>query len=273
MCFSPLTIKRPYKSLQGDFTDVVPCGKCHKCLRRRANSWAFRLWKQMDVSESAAFITLTYADEPESFNGHGTLVLKDLQDFMKRLRKKAKTKIKYYAVGEYGTIFKRPHYHLIVFGIPQAILCNSDAFAEDIWQHGKVDIARCNIATIFYTVGYIMKGKWQPEQDDDDRAPEFATMSKNLGLNYLSDEVWDWHLSHMVGYVTQQNGSLMPMPRYYRDKIFSRDEKAELNAEAKMIRELDFNSWINYDYTKELERKKDELRRHNKEQRLKRMKL
>ena len=110
MCISPLTIKRQYRRLAHEIengkytnTDEVPCGKCHECLGTRRNSWAFRLWKQMDVSESSLFITLTYADEPKTPNGHGTLCRKDLTDFFKRLRKRnsiyTDAKIKYYALG------------------------------------------------------------------------------------------------------------------------------------------------------------------------------
>jgi len=110
MCISPLTLKRNRDEWQTDKTShstvtrVVPCGKCFQCLARRRNGWSFRLHHQMNVSYSACFMTLTYAEEPLSFNEQPTLRKKDLQDFLKRLRKFEKTRnndntLKYYAYG------------------------------------------------------------------------------------------------------------------------------------------------------------------------------
>lgn len=286
MCVSPITIKRDYRRTTPEVaqgyntnTDVVPCGKCFECLARRRDSWAFRLWHQMQVSETAHFITLTYEDEPVTTNGHGTLRKKDVQDFMKRLRKRTRNKIKYYCCGEYGSLFKRPHYHLIIFNIPEILVSDSERFALDIWQLGQVDIANANIRTIAYTVGYVMKGLFTPEHEvdedgvitcEDDRVPEYATMSKNLGISYLSDAIWDWHLNTMSSFARAQNGTLIALPRYYRDKIFSREEKKELAVEARKIRDFDFLQW---DYQLEHERKKAAIRSHEKQQKLKRLKL
>ena len=163
-----MTLKRQYRALEDNrTTDVVPCGKCHECLANRRNSWAFRLYHQNRCANTSAFITLTYETEPKSFNGHGTLDKTHLQKFIKRLRKAnlrhSSAKIKYYAVGEYGSQFKRPHYHLIIFNVHESIIYNSIKMSKDIWQYGIVDIAAFNMATVNYVVGYVMKSKWQPE--------------------------------------------------------------------------------------------------------------
>lgn len=263
-------------------TDEVPCGKCHECLATRRNTWAFRLYHHMQVSESACFMTLTYGrvhergrylygiDPPLSFNGHETLCKKDLQDFFKRLRKRNQGKIKYYACGEYGSKFKRPHYHIIMFGLDRFLLQNSLLVSSKIWKMGSIDIAACNMPTINYTVGYIMKGLWQPEQDDDDRQPEFSVMSKNLGLNYLTPALWDYHVNNMVGHVTLPNGALMTMPRYYKDRIFTKDERKELNEFNHMLRNLNFD-FIGSDT--DVMKRNNSIRRHQKEQILKRVKF
>ena len=301
MCISPVTIKRDYRRTESEvsegyntMTDTVPCGKCHECLASRRNSWAFRLWQQSKVAETAYFITLTYETEPKSKNGHGTLLKSDVQKFIKRLRKASPkypyiktngttgytSKIRYYCCGEYGGTFLRPHYHLIMYDVPEIFCQSSELFSQRFWQHGQVDIAPANIATIFYTVGYVMKGKWQPQQDEecpvtldgeiryDDRVPEYSAMSKNLGLNYLSENVWDWHIDRMANFVIAQNGSIMSLPRYYRDKIFSREEKKELAMEARLLR--DYKDW---DFDLEVQRKNAAIRQHEKEQKLKRLKL
>lgn len=67
----------------------VPCGKCPNCLTRRANGWAFRIMHQERVSVSSLWVTLTY--DPHSVritpNGYMTLVKRDVQLFIKRIRK------------------------------------------------------------------------------------------------------------------------------------------------------------------------------------------
>jgi hypothetical protein len=59
---------------------------------------------------------LTYDDEHLPPNN--SLLKKDLQKFFYKLRQKIKPiKIRYFAVGEYGSNkTKRPHYHIILFG-------------------------------------------------------------------------------------------------------------------------------------------------------------
>jgi len=61
-----------------------------------------------------------------------SLIKRDVQLFIKRLRKeqdsRGSSKIKYYLVGEYGDLTKRPHYHAAIFG---------EDFADDryAWRH------------------------------------------------------------------------------------------------------------------------------------------
>ena len=214
MCIAPTTIWRDYATKDGQKTEQVPCGKCFECLRARQFAWTFRLQKQQMISESAYFVTLTYGkvmekgvhlfgdDPPLSFNGHQTLDRSHFQKFMKRLRKRNPCTIKYFMCGEYGTKFKRPHYHMIIYNLDPALAEDSLRLSKEVWTHGMVDVAKCCLETIMYTCGYVMQGRWEPEQDDDDRYPHFAAQSKNLGLNYLTDAVYDYHVDGLIGHVT-----------------------------------------------------------------------
>lgn len=93
----------------------LPCGKCIGCRLERSRKWAMRCVYEAQQYQENSFLTLTYA--PEFLPEGGTLVKRDLQLFFKRLRKSfPDVKIRYFACGEYGEQFARPHYHVILFG-------------------------------------------------------------------------------------------------------------------------------------------------------------
>lgn len=201
----------------------VPCGKCYECIRTRYNSWAFRLKKEYDRSLSAVFLTLTYEDGkvPLSKNGELTLRKSDLQKFFKRLRKLNKEKLKYYAVGEYGGITKRPHYHAILFNADVETIAK--AWALDDEKIGEIHVGDVTEASIGYTLKYIQSGKFKPEYELDDRDPHFAVMSKRLGDNYLTENMKKWHLADLKNryYAPGKDGKKVPLSRYYKDKLFT----------------------------------------------------
>ena len=112
-CTSPFKVK----SLNGHIVDV-PCGRCMACRIARAREWASRIIHEMDYWDTSIFITLTYNEE--YLPKHGSIHKRDLVLFFKRLRRdleRDNRKIKYFASGEYGDKFGRPHYHAIVFGL------------------------------------------------------------------------------------------------------------------------------------------------------------
>lgn len=264
MCISPITLKRDYRTIDGEFTKVVPCGKCMKCLGRRRMSWQFRLEREMRQSKSASFFTLTYEVPPVSFNGNMTLVKDDFQRFMKRFRisdYNKNRKIKYYAVGEYGEQFYRPHYHIVSFNHSLAF-SRSPELLSTLWNRGKCHVGSVNASSINYVVSYVMKGRWQPMDELDDRLPEFSLMSKNIGLNHLTPQMVRYYKDNMVDFVTLDGGALQPLPRYYKDRVFSKEDRKffhELNQER---RERSYQKYD--DAWHEVMCKNDLIRRHEK---------
>lgn len=203
----------------------VPCGKCNFCLEARRNDWSFRLRQELKVSVSSQFLTLTYNDEeiPYTPEGIQTLRKRDLQLFLKRLRKSASdSRLRYYAVGEYGTRTARPHYHVLLFNL----LPSDSRFLETSWNCGHLYSGTVTPASIHYVAKYHVNAVGE----FGDRAPPFSIMSRKpgIGQNYLETHT-RWHLDGVRNY-TQVNGQIARLPRYYRDKIF----KAE-NDEGKLV--------------------------------------
>lgn len=233
MCITPMFRK--------EYNVNVPCGRCPVCVKKRVSSWSVRLLKEADVSTSALFVTLTYDTDhvPITKNGWMTLQKTDLQQFFKRLRHTTNEKIKYYAVGEYGTKNHRPHYHVILYNSSVEQVCKT-------WNKGQVHIGQLTPASCGYTLKYISKKK-QTYKDNDDRKHIFSIMSKRLGASYVLDpSVQRFHTSDLAGryYVPVGGGIKASMPRYYRDKLYNSEQfgyiKGELEKNA-MEKEEELN--------------------------------
>jgi len=253
--------------MDGAHTDIVPCGKCPKCKRKRQSEWVFRLQQEQKVSKTASFITLTYDDEnlPISFNGLPTLEPDHLTKFWKRLRKynNSSKPIRYYAVGEYGTKFLRPHYHAIVFNINQSILQHNDKL-QNIWTHGTVDIAQSEAASQRYTLGYIMDTNWKPSEDYDDRKPQFSRKSQKLGANFLTPDTINYYNTRELPAIILPGGSFMHMPRYYKEKIFKKETLRKITKEYIKHNELTDEQFQQHDFGMDIQIIKNEYRKDEK---------
>ncbi len=268
-CFHPITA---YNKIGGGLTwkphesngtkTPVSCKQCTGCRQEYSRQWALRNMHEASLWLNNIFITLTYDNEhlPE----HGTLVKKDFQNFIKRLRKQLKGhKIKYYACGEYGSITIRPHYHFIMFNLPIQWIQDPEIVAQ-VWTHGHVRVDPCNTGTIRYVTGYVISGKTEPLTDCDDRLPNFSIMSKHLGSNYLSPAVIKFHKERLEAHITLPGGFKTSMPRYYADRIFNKREKNLINEAANEARSVEFEKLFNNSIYKELIWKLNQQRLHEK---------
>lgn len=210
-----------------------PCGHCVACRLNKQRDKKIRIMHEASNYDKKVFLTLTYNDEhlPSDLS----LQKKDVQDFLKRFRKRLEpTKIRYFACGEYGDQFGRPHYHLIIFGVD---VHDSRVFKElhyDIhkkhyqchcpaWEFGFCTVAEVNEARCAYVAKYCVK-KVNGKMADDyyqGRQPEFCLTSQGLGLKYVQK-----HLSRLKNdNFVSIRGTKFPLPRYYVDKIYSEAEK------------------------------------------------
>lgn len=216
LCDSPISIRDPSKC-DSRIRLTVPCGKCVSCMKNRRSEWATRLEQELRNSSAAWFVTLTYTDENLTYTDlFPTLVKRDLQIFMKRLRKMYTQKIKYYACGEYGELTMRPHYHMILFNVPGDRLQVIEKLLLT-WRLGMVHVGSVNAKSIRYTLKYMLK---QSEYDYDGLENPFALMSKGLGKSYI-DSHSEWHLADISRNYVTKFGQKERLPRYWRNKIYS----------------------------------------------------
>lgn len=205
-----------------EYTLLVPCQQCSGCRIDYSRKWADRIVMEQLESppDTCYFVTLTYNDESlrDNYTGEvldilsegqyhtincATLVKKDFQDFMKRLRKFYSEKlghegIRFFMSGEYGSTFKRPHYHVCFFNLPildlQVYLTNfrgdilyTSPTLERIWGKGFVVIGELNWECAAYTARYVVK-KFKGKDSDEfyhnlgDVLPEFSLSSRKPGI-------------------------------------------------------------------------------------------
>jgi hypothetical protein len=253
-CYTPFQVKNKHKDTKNQNLYVsVPCGKCVACKKRRATHWSFRLNEEAKLSSSASFLTLTYEKPPISKNGFHTLVKEDFQLFLKRLRKlvpikmvnkKNVNKLKYYMCGEYGTKTHRPHYHAVLFNLPHSLINNPEKIS-DTWQNGHIHLANNNQLTINYVVGYMTKGNFTRFNQHDDRLPEFSLMSKNMGENYLTPQMKKYYQQREIFCIVREGGQIISMPRYYKEKIFTKKQLTKMYTNFIEQNEMDFEEMFN----------------------------
>lgn len=274
----------------------VPCGKCVGCQLDRSREWALRCMLEASKYKKNAFVTLTYDNEHLPMNGQlqddlygeqvtdesPTLVKKHPQDFIKRLRSRLKYDydhdgLRVFYCGEYGSDRGRPHYHLLLFNLPDQLIFRPSGFKshsglnlysipviEDCWNYGFVVIGDVTWESCAYTARYILKkafGSSSVEYFNKIIVPEFICMSRRPGIAKL-----DFDLNHDKYYefdaitITGADGKPMVCkpPRYF-DKLFDfldSDRLAEIkdsrreSAQNRMARALDRTSLSEKEYLK-----------------------
>ncbi len=213
-----------------------PCGKCVACRINKKREWTLRLQHEAAFSESAFFITLTYADANLKYdsNGLNCPCSRDLQLFIKRLRKRfPKQRIRYMINSEYGDNTKRVHYHGIIFNLPESILDGSDVIKrkgsisyhskdfEALWGLGNAEIAEICPERIAYCCQYFVD-----KHTLEGFSPSISLMSRGEGIgktavNKLADQVRYYNLTSLPSHT----GNKVKIPRYYRQKIYTDEER------------------------------------------------
>jgi hypothetical protein len=214
-CYKPVNIRDPANINSKSYV-LLPCGKCMNCLENRRREWAFRMSQELRDCVGSCFVTLTYSEENlEGFS----LKIRDVQLFMKKFRKMFKQKIKYYAVGEYGSKSFRPHYHFIGFNTGLD-LNEVNLKVLKAWNKGIVHVGDVSPGSILYVAKYLIQN--DVNFDGLDIQKPFSLMSKNLGFGYIK-KMENWHNESLErNFVTVDGGVKLPMPRYYKSRIYSK---------------------------------------------------
>lgn len=235
------------KELFGDQLLLLPCGKCYSCGVAYSRMWASRIMLEAQSHKQNCFITLTYDER----HCPPFLSKRDVQLFIKRLRKEIQWPIRYFLCGEYGEKSAlnnedgkgRPHYHAIIFGydFPDKVLLSKSKsgmmlyispLLSKLWPFGISSVGSVTAESAQYCAKYSLKKKTSGTD-----LGEFVLMSRRpgIGLNGYSKDIW---LTDKL-YIAGQKWSI---PRYFEKIADERDPmdlmlaKSEREERAKSIK-------------------------------------
>ena len=254
--------------IKDDRAKYVPvgCGKCMECLKQKARGWQVRLQEELRNNRTALFVTFSFSDESlikleneldtnlTGYNLDNKIATLAVRRFLERYRKKYKASIKHWFVTELGKInTERIHIHGIVFTTPElaiALLRDDEHNGDDVinigslnkllssanerkttlaslWSYGNIWLGDyVNERTVNYIVKYIYK------QDPKHKYyTPVILCSPGIGSQYLKryDSVNNKFNGKKTNELyTTRNGIKLPLPTYYRNKIYNDDQREAL---------------------------------------------
>ena len=268
---------------------LIPCGQCIACRINYSKEWAARCTMETLYHKEQWFLTLTYdndhvptintetgeltrggywalgtdeAGEYKEVKQSLSLLPKDLQDFLKRLRINQDRKypeagkIRFYACGEYGGKTLRPHYHILAYGlhVPDLTYFKTvdgneyylSEYVAKIWGMGHIIIGKLSWQSCAYVSRYVMKkqlGKDERGFTAKDRyqeaglEPEFVRMSlkPGIGQRYYEDHRDEIYSNDEIILPGKKEPIKMKPPRKF-DRWLEKDDW-DLHREIKEARE------------------------------------
>lgn len=234
-CLIPLRIINPhYKKLANelslpysDFEDRedyyldVPCGVCHGCMKIRSNTWRIRLLHEyqsmtLQQRDNSFFVTYTINNDYINEDPHKLWRL-----YQNRVYKKCKKYLRHWVTTEFGDTTQRLHLHAIIFDSPIT------AFElEKLWKYGFTSVKCLTPKRIGYITKYITKNNTQFIVDPEYKQRVFT--SPGLGLDYCDKHSKYHHQKALIPFLYSNSGHIMALPRYYRNKIFTDDEREDM---------------------------------------------
>lgn len=245
MCLYPQLIRNPkYKAnkknggvvppISDERVTMVPigCGKCGECKRKKAREWQVRLNEDIRTNKNAEFVTLTFSDtelnkienevkELYGYDRDNEVCRIAIRRFTERWRKKYKKTIRHWIVTEIGgTRTERIHMHGIMW-------TKNKEDIEKIWKYGKVYIGDyVNEKTINYIIKYVNK--------TDEKHKEYKSKiftSKGIGSEYINRQDSKrnkYQKEETIETYKTRTGLELGLPIYYRNKIYSEEEREKL---------------------------------------------
>jgi len=210
MCIAPTKL---------DDGTEVGCRECWQCRKRRVNDYVGRCIAESKFSKKTYAVTLTYGDDKlkDHEKVHAvTLVYKDVQDFLKRLRKKHKCR--YIVTGEYGSAKGRSHWHIILFFKDSWPEVTANKRVDwKYWKHGFSYFQEPDWKGFEYCLKYVLKDQTSRQSDSHlamSKKPPlghdfFQQLAKQYVEQALAPQTYFYKFGDVRDYKNREKGFMM----------------------------------------------------------------
>ncbi|QCS36435.1 replication initiator protein [Capybara microvirus Cap3_SP_379] len=236
MCLYPRKIRNPRYAAgnkngysQEDCKDKrklyiqIDCGNCEECKRKKGKWWTIRIMEELKINKGT-FVTLTFSanslielTKGEKVKLANETATKAVRRFLERYRKKHGHSVKHILITELGDEENEHTGRLHLHGILFDTITKEEL--NELWKYGFVDTGNyCNERTANYITKYILKL--------DKNHPNYKQkifVSAGLGKNYTEQAQRQKNKSYRF-----TNGCQFPLPTYYKNKVFSEEEREQM---------------------------------------------
>lgn len=251
MCLYPKLIKnRKYTVTKKNGGNIPPvtdervkfvpigCQNCIECRKAKAREWQIRLLEDLKEHKNGKFITLTFSDTAikelteavkkdkisEGYDLDNDIATIGVRRFMERWRKEHKKSVRHWLITELGhNGTENIHIHGIIW------TNESKEHIENHWKYGHVWMGTwVNEQTVNYIIKYVHK------QDEIHTGYKSKILtSAGIGGNYTKNKYGDWNRNKYKKSETNETyktrtGHKVGLPIYWRNKIYSEEEREKL---------------------------------------------
>nr|WAE43517.1 MAG: replication initiator protein [Microviridae sp.] len=225
----------------------VGCGRCIECKKAKQREWSVRLREEIKHTKGGKFITLTFTDESiaelskeikaeKGYAFDNAIATIAVRRWLERYRKKHKTSVRHWLVTELGhNGTENIHLHGIVWFKNEEEFIKSD----ELWKYGMVlkghekkqgKITKYENYVNEETIGYITKYVSKMDYDHKEYNAIILT-SAGIGRNYINRQDAKrnkYNEKNTKEYYTTETGHKVSLPIYYRNKIYTEEEREQL---------------------------------------------
>ncbi|AXH73044.1 MAG: replication initiator protein [Microviridae sp.] len=220
----------------------VGCGKCIECRKQRGRGWSLRLQEEVRNNKNGHFITLTFSTEGlkeiaekihkigpmEGYILDNEIATVAIREFLEKWRHRYGKSLKHWFITELGqTKTEHIHIHGIIWTRQKASKEQVKKAIGEQWNKGMIWVGDyCTEQTVNYVIKYVTK----TDPLHKEYTPKVLT-SPGIGAGYMERK--DSKRNKYNGdktkeeYVTRQ-GYKIAMPTYWRNKIYSEEEREQL---------------------------------------------
>lgn len=223
--------------LRDQRTGWVPtkCGKCMECRKAISRDWSIRMMEELREDKRGVMVTLTFNTKSlrklakhknvagtKGYNKDNAIAKQALRYFNERWRKKYKKALKHWLVTELGGgTWEHMHMH--------GILWTNESREEikEKWGYGNIVFGEwVNEQTVNYCIKYIYK-----KDEKHQTYQPIVLTSPGIGSGYIKrkDSERNKYIEGKTKeYYTTREGLKIALPVYWRNKLYTDEEREKL---------------------------------------------